>query len=267
MEPWSEYDKNHRMQSQKDSFSLSPIGYVHTVFDYKFGTPRQGALAPNSQATFQLEPVWREKGMFSALEGFSHIWLVSLFHQNKNIHNPGRIHPPRLLGESVGVLASRSPHRPNPLGLTLVKLERVEGDRLWLSGVDLIDGTPILDIKPYLAEADRPEAFTCGWAEGLPPLDLKCALSDEAERELDEHCQTGTVADRARFIALVSEVLCLDPRPLSYRARINEKFAVVLSGMDVHARFHENRFTVVSIRPFVAHSVHAGESARPTPGK
>src|SRR6185312_13595123 len=153
------------MQSQ--TVQLEVIGVVRTVFPHKFGTPRQGALAPSSQAEFELKPEWRGKGLFSGLEGFSHVWLVSYFHRNKNTRKAGKVHPPRLLGESVGVLASRSPHRPNSLGLTLAKVEKIEGDRLHLSGVDLIDQTPILDIKPYLAEADRPAEFASGWAASL----------------------------------------------------------------------------------------------------
>src|SRR5262249_16291394 len=142
------------MRSQKDTFAFSPIGYVRSVFDHKFGTPRQGGLAPHSRASLLLEPVWPHKGLFDELEGFSHAWLISVFHQSKNTNVPSKIHPPRLEGKTVGVLASRSPHRPNNIGLTLARIERVEGDTLHFSGVDLVDGTPILDIKPYLAEAD-----------------------------------------------------------------------------------------------------------------
>jgi tRNA (adenine37-N6)-methyltransferase len=246
------YDKNRSMQSQKDSFSLNPIGYIQTEFDHRFGTPRQGSLAPHSQAVFELEPIWREKGMFSALEGFSHVWLISIFHQNTSSRNPSKIHPPRLLGESVGVMASRSPHRPNSIGLTLAKLERVEGDKLWLSGVDLVDGTPLLDIKPYLSEADRPVEFSCGWTDQLPPLEVSCVLNADAKADLEWLANQGKILEPKRFAALVEEVLLLDPRPLSYRSRINERFAIVLAGMDVHARFLDNVFTVISIRPFVA---------------
>lgn len=239
------------MQSQKDSVPLKPIGLIRSVFDHRFGTPRQGALAPHSHATFELAPVWREKGVFIALEGFSHVWLISFFHQNKSLNNPSKVHPPRLLGETVGVFASRSPHRPNSMGLTLAKLERVEGDKLWLSGVDLVDGTPILDIKPYLAEADRPAEFTCGWADALVPSEIHCVFNEDAGRDLDTLCKSGQIESSERFRSLVLEVLSLDPRPLSYRARINERFAIVLGGMDVHARFLDGVFTVISIRPFV----------------
>jgi len=239
-------------QKEKTGYTLNPIGHIRSEFDHRFGTPRQGALAPNSHATFELEPLWREKGMFDALSGFSHVWLLSVFHQNTSLRNPSKIHPPRLEGESVGVLASRSPHRPNSIGLTLAKLEKVEGDTLWLSGVDLVDGTPILDIKPYLAEADRPQAFRCGWAEDLPPLQVSCVFNEDARRDLTALGAAGKIRDVSRFEKLVEEVLLLDPRPLSYRARVNERFAIVIAGMDVHARYLDSVFTVISIRPFVS---------------
>lgn len=237
------------MQSQKDSASLEikPIAFVRSVFSHKFGTPRQGALAPSSQAQLELVPEWRGKGMFTGLEGFSHVWLVSVFHHNKNTKQAGKIHPPRLLGETIGVFASRSPHRPNPLGLTLARLEAVEGDCLRLSGVDLIDQTPIVDIKPYLAEADRPENYSSGWTERLEKSEVQCTFTTEAMADLERL----RPKDQRQFVSLIEEVLRLDPRPLAYRARVNERFAIVLDGMDVHARFHESVFTVISIQPFV----------------
>lgn len=248
------------MQSQKDSFV--PLGELRSVFDHKFGTPRQGALAPHSRASFQLAPRWCNRGMFVGLEGFSHVWLISLFHQNKNIRGPSKIHPPRLLGQAVGVLASRSPHHPNNLGLTLAKLERVQDDTLWLSGIDLVDGTPILDIKPYLAEADRPAQFACGWADNLAATEIPCQFNADALADLERLSAQGHIAERASFVSLVEEVLRLDPRPLSYRARPNERFAIVLGGMDVHARFSDNRFTVISIQPF-ASAANARAEAQP----
>jgi tRNA (adenine37-N6)-methyltransferase len=237
-------------QKEKTGYTLHPIGIIRSEFDHRFGTPRQGALAPNSHATFELERVWREKGMFDSLAGFSHVWLLSVLHQNTSLRNPSKIHPPRLEGEAVGVLASRSPHRPNSIGLTLAKLEKVEGDKLWLSGVDLVDGTPILDIKPYLGEADRPQMFKSGWTENLAPINVRCVFNEEARRDIAELGSAGKIQDVTRFQKLVEEVLLLDPRPLSYRERVNERFAIVLAGMDVHARYLDGIFTVDSIRPY-----------------
>lgn len=263
MEPFGEYDKNRGMQSQKDTFEVRPIAYLNSVFDHKFGTPRQGMLAPHGEAWLQLDPLWRNKGMLEGLEGISHVWLISLFHQNKNRRVPSKIHPPRLLGESVGVLASRSPHHPNSLGLTLAKVNRVEGDSLWISGIDLVDGTPILDIKPYLADADRPTEFSGGWTDQLPETAVACVFSQEALNQLDQLVVRRKIVNQQKFMALVQEVLALDPRPLSYRQRTNERFAIVLGGMDVHARYNENQFTVLSIQPFEANADEPQDPSEP----
>jgi tRNA-Thr(GGU) m(6)t(6)A37 methyltransferase TsaA len=248
------------MRSQKDSFSFTPIAFLSSVFDHKFGTPRQGGLAPNSRASLTLERRWRDKGMLDSLQGFSHVWLVSVFHQNRNLNFPSKIHPPRLEGKTVGVLASRSPHRPNPVGLTLAKIERVEGDTLWVSGVDLVEGTPILDIKPYLAEADRPAEYSSGWAERAAETQVPCAFAPEADAQVDELVRAGKITERDRFVNLAKEVLALDPRPLSYRARVDETFAVVLDGVDVHARYAAGAFTVVAVKPFSAGDNKAANS-------
>ncbi len=244
------------MQSQKDNsdtpdlLRLRPIGTLQSDFSFKFGTPRQGALAPASSGRLTLAPEWRGKGMFSGLEGFSHVWLLSWFNQNKNTKQAGKIHPPRLLGEAIGVFASRSPHRPNAIGLTLARLEKIETDQLLLSGVDLVNNTPILDIKPYLAEADRPAEFTTGWPSRLDASETRCIFSAEAEADLLQLTSNGRIADMPRFMDLIQQVLLLDPRPLAYRARVNERFAIVIAGQDVHARFANETFTVLGIKPF-----------------
>lgn len=253
------------MQSQKDSFTLSPIGYVRTVFTHTFGTPRQGLLAPHSEATFELEPRWRDKGIFAEIEGFSHVWLISLFHRNKSSRSPSKIHPPRLLGGSVGVLASRSPHRPNPLGLTLAQILSAKGDDLYLGGIDLVDGTPILDIKPYLPEADRPTQFAKGWTDLVQVSAIRCEFDVAALRQMHDLAHNGRIVSLSRFTALIEEVLGLDPRPLSYRQRVNERFAVVLDGLDVHARYNDGVFTVISVQPFAAPHARRERTARETP--
>lgn len=240
------------MQSQKDKVTLTPIGILRTEFDHKFGTPRQGALAPSSRAWFELSPEWRGKGLFCNLEGFSHVWILSLFHQNKNTRAAGKVHPPRLLGEAVGILASRSPHRPNPIGLTLARIESVNQDTLILSGVDLVDGTPVLDIKPYLPEADRPQDYTVGWPSKITASDADVQLDAGVREQIAELHARGDLVEIERFLELVQQVLRLDPRPLAYRKRINERFAVVIGGLDVHARYNDGVFTVIEVAKLVA---------------
>src|SRR3989338_8020306 len=117
---------------------LKIIGVLESCFQEKFGTPRQPHLVPGSFARLKIYPEYAPEHSLSGLSEFSHVWLLSWFHlaTNKSFHP--KIHPPRLKGGKIGVFASRSPHRPNPVGLSLTKLERVEKDTLYLSGIDLI---------------------------------------------------------------------------------------------------------------------------------
>jgi tRNA-Thr(GGU) m(6)t(6)A37 methyltransferase TsaA len=223
---------------------------LRSPFTNKFGTPRQGALVPSSQAEILLAPEWRGRGIFQGLEGFSHVWLISYFHQNKNIRISAKIHPPRLEGEKIGVLASRSPHRPNPIGLTLAKIESFLEDRLILSGIDLVDGTPILDIKPYLAEADRPETFRTGWPSSLATSDKLVEFTEQALEQIQHLHLSGEIPDIEMFISVSKEVFQLDPRPLAYRSRADECFHVVIGALDVHARFFNDCFSVIAVTRF-----------------
>lgn len=121
------------------------------------------------------------------LGGFSHVWLIFLFDKNLQGSTPkAKVYPPRLHGESTGVFASRSPHRPNPIGLTLCKLEHIQGSELTLSGVDLVSGTPILDVKPYIPSYDAPqgEVRSPEWASPIMTQALDVKFSAEAERQL-----------------------------------------------------------------------------------
>ncbi|KAI1301493.1 putative S-adenosylmethionine-dependent methyltransferase RcsF [Halotydeus destructor] len=151
------------MSSEDDSSSgllLKPIGVIKSWFKTKNGTPRQGSLCPDSKAVLRLNKTFFTNP-HHALHGlltYSHIWLIFHFHKNTNKGCKAKVHPPRLDGETVGVFASRAPHRPNPLGLTLAKVERVEDNKVYMSGIDILDGTPIFDIKPYIEKYDQPHA-------------------------------------------------------------------------------------------------------------
>lgn len=192
---------------------MTPIGFIETCFKERFGTPRQPMLVPSAWGTLRLCPELNLNAALEGLEGFSHLWLIFLFHRNTNRNIKAKVHPPRLNGESTGLFATRTPHRPNPIGLSAVKLERIESGVLYLTGVDLIDGTPILDIKPYLPSADRIENATSGWTESRPERTIRVEFSSEAEVELRRHF--GAQAARARSV--ISEVLQLDPRPIFYK--------------------------------------------------
>lgn len=153
---------------------LSCIGKIHTDFPQKFGIPRQSGLIAELKGTVVFEPEYRNPDMLRGLEGFSHIWLIWSFSKSIRAGWSPTVRPPRLGGnQRMGVFATRSPFRPNPIGLSSVMLDRVElhteqGPMLHVSGADLMDGTPIFDIKPYVPYADsHPEATggICGFGE------------------------------------------------------------------------------------------------------
>ncbi|XP_077461472.1 tRNA (adenine(37)-N6)-methyltransferase [Stigmatopora argus] len=135
-----------------------PIGHIRSCFSEKNGTPRQPTVCGPSRAELQLEQrVFNNpEHALIGLEQFSHIWVIFLFHKNGHLSHKAKVKPPRLNGERVGLYSTRSPHRPNALGLTLAKLDKIVGDTLHLSDIDMIAGTPVLDIKPYISDYDTP---------------------------------------------------------------------------------------------------------------
>ncbi|XP_076996198.1 tRNA (adenine(37)-N6)-methyltransferase [Tamandua tetradactyla] len=135
-----------------------PIGYLESCFSAKNGTPRQPSICSHSRACLRIR-----KSIFNnpehslmGLEQFSHVWILFVFHKNGRLSHKAKVQPPRLNGAKTGVFSTRSPHRPNAIGLTLAKLEKVEGGTVHLSGIDMVHGTPVLDIKPYIADYDSP---------------------------------------------------------------------------------------------------------------
>ena len=164
---------------------INPIAYIRTEFPEKFGIPRQSGLADNLRARIIFEPEYRNQDAVRGLEGFSHIWLIWEFSANRRSCWQPTVRPPRLGGnEHMGVFATRSPFRPNPLGLSCVKLERIdmddrEGPVIHVRGADMMDGTPIYDIKPYIKYADSRPHAVCGYVDTLPERTLKVVLPEE----------------------------------------------------------------------------------------
>lgn len=219
---------------------LKPIGYLQSSYRDKFGTPRQPGLSPHAWSRLQIRADLQPEQALQGLESFSHLWLIFIFHQNKTARYHAKVHPPRLGGESLGVFASRSPHRPNPIGLSLVELVRIEGNSLILGGADLVDGTPILDIKPYLPEIEsKPEAKT-GWLEKAEKKEIKIGFLPEAEASL-QVWQERHFDKKLREI--IVDTLRLDPRPVLYRGYENgdspyrSDHAFRLLDGDIHFRF------------------------------
>lgn len=226
---------------------MEPIGYLESCFKDKFGTPRQPGLVKKAQARLKIRPDLQPEESLQGLEGFSHIWLIWVFHQNKVARYHSKVHPPRLGGKSMGLFATRSPHRPNPIGLSLVELIQVEKDGIVVAGADLVDGTPILDIKPYLPEVEAlPQART-GWPQEVPKEQIQVQFSEKAMALLNSwqarHPQTP-------LREVIEETLQLDPRPVVYRgyeageSPYRSEHAVRLFDGDVHFKF-ETPFLVI----------------------
>lgn len=192
-------------------FHFAPIGFVRSCFREKFGIPRQPGLAPAARATLELVPPYDQPAAVRGLEGFSHLWLIFVFHGVPAGRWQPTVRPPRLGGHRrLGVFSTRSPFRPNPIGLSAVGLERVEIGQgrvaLHLAGVDLLDGTPVLDIKPYLPYSDRIPDAAGGFASEAPQPGLAVDFSPQAAA----FCAARPDGDPRELIA---QILRQDPRP------------------------------------------------------
>lgn len=215
-----------------DLFSFTPIGYLRTPFPDKFGIPRQPRLAAHAVGTLRLAAPFDRPEAVRGLEDFSHVWLTFVFHQTAGDWNP-TVRPPRLGGNKrVGVFASRSPFRPNPLGLSLVELagiDTVDGVVLRFRGVDLVDNTPILDIKPYIPFVESQPQALGGFVDG-PPAELAVVFTATAMAQC-EACQH----DYPDLPELIQEVLAQDPRP-AYATDPQRIYGVRLYEFDVKWR-------------------------------
>ncbi len=210
------------------------VARINNDFKEKFGVPRQSGLAGNIFSKIIFEPEYRDPNAFRGLEEYSHLWLIWEFSENVEKEWSPTVRPPRLGGNKrVGVFATRSPFRPNPIGLSCVKLERIElstpdGPVLYLSGADLMNGTPIYDIKPYLPYVDcHPEA-TGSFAEENKEYRLEVELSEEIRECLRK------VFSEEKINGLM-EVLSLDPRP-SYQEDSKRIYGFTYGGYDIRFR-------------------------------
>ena len=218
--------------------NITPIAYFHSPLTSKFGIPRQSGVADELVGTIVLEPEYRREEAVRGLEAFDYLWLIWEFSANPHEQQGLTVRPPRLGGnERIGVFASRSPFRPNRLGLSCVRIEKVEiddnGPVIHVKGADLMDGTPIYDIKPYVAYADsHPEARSgfVDQTEWKPlqveiPQEISCLFSEEELKGLEQ-------------------VLSQDPRP-RYHDDAGRVYGMPFAGRDVRFRVGDGVVTVV----------------------
>lgn len=225
----------------KNSTNIKIIARIHTDFQSKFGIPRQSGLVEELQGTIVFEPEYRNPETVRGLEGFSHVWLIWEFSEAKRENWSPTVRPPRLGGNvRMGVFATRSPFRPNPIGLSAVKLDKIEldtlaGPVLHVSGADLMDGTPIFDIKPYVPYADCLPKATGGFTDKIEKGKLKVNFPEELLQQISIKKQNALL-----------EMLSLDPRP-SYQDNPERIYGFEFAGFDIRFRVSGNLLSVVEV--------------------
>ena len=219
------------------NFTFPAIGVVHSCFKEKFGIPRQPGLAPLAEAEIEILPPFDDICAFDGLEGASHLWVQFVFHANRRDQWKAKVKPPRLGGnKALGVFATRSPIRPAPIGLSVVCLRGVSArdGKLYvqISGVDLLDGTPVLDIKPYVPYTDCIAEAQNSFAPEPP-----AAIAVEIPVGLADFCSDYRNRTGTDLAGLITQVLRQDPRPQYQQPEPERIYGMKLLDLDVHWRY------------------------------
>ncbi|MDO6562834.1 tRNA (N6-threonylcarbamoyladenosine(37)-N6)-methyltransferase TrmO [Amphritea sp. 1_MG-2023] len=231
------------------ALTFEPIAIIHSGYKEKFGIPRQPGLASSMTATIELLPPYNHADCVRGLEQCSHIWLLFIFSACVGKGWSPLVRPPRLGGnDKLGVLASRSPFRPNPIGLSPVKLDgiRCEGSRVLLdvSGADLLDQTPIVDIKPYLPYADIIPDAEFSLASSIETLDLAVHFTPLAAHQLNEHSRRLNQPLERQ----ISEVLRCDPRPAYHKNKAHQRdYGIRLHDLNIRWKISDQAIQVKQI--------------------
>ncbi len=220
---------------------ISKVATMYTDFPTKFGIPRQSGIVAKLEGKIIFEPKYNSPDAIRGIEGFSHLWIIWGFSENEGAKYNATVRPPRLGGnERVGVFATRSPFRPNSLGLSLVKLERIEksdkyGHVLHVLGVDMVDKTPIYDIKPYLPSADFAIEARGGFASEIDDYRLSVVASDEILSPLPQNKRE-----------ILRQVLAEDPRP-AYANDPERTYGFPFAGYEIKFTVNDKNLTVTSV--------------------
>lgn len=222
------------------TFSVEQIGVIRSPYKEKFAVPRQPGLVADGGGELHLLPPYNIADAVRGLEGFSHLWLLFIFHQTMEGGWRPTVRPPRLGGNArMGVFATRSTFRPNPVGMSLVELKgiRCQKDQviLQLGSLDLVDGTPIIDIKPYLPFAEALPQATAGYAQLAPQADMPVSFTPEIAQQL-----AGLEKDYPNISRFIQQVLAQDPRPAYRKGEdAGKTYAVLLHDFNVRWRVTE----------------------------
>ncbi len=217
------------------------IGHIYNDFSSKFGIPRQSGIVNSLSSVIVLEREFRNPDVYRALDGYSHLWLIWQFSEARRDTWSPTVRPPKLGGNTrIGVFASRSPFRPNPIGLSSVKIEEIklhtsDGPLLYVSGADMMNGTPIYDIKPYLPYTDSHPDALGGYAVVPEEIKLSVSFPRELLIQIPEHLHSG-------LLALLEQ----DPRP-GYQAEAERVYGMTFSNFNIQFTVKENCLTVVSV--------------------
>lgn len=269
------------MLNPRDSISndlmFTPIGLISTKFKEKRAVPRQPALGSSIQAciTINQETFSNPEHSLIGLEDFSHLWIIYYFHKNQS-HGKAKIAPPRLNGQRVGVFSCRSPHRPCPIGLSLVEIDRIEGPNIYFYGTDMVDGTPVLDIKPFIKQYDAPSIRNIieddiyderEDPDGEESLDINLPSTSKQTQELPLIKEADWVQNKSKLqvlytsIALknimelslnsesIDDVLSSDPRSVYLRTNYSSQyFTFQIDECTVTAKFDDVNSTVTVLK-------------------
>lgn len=229
--------------------NLHPIALIETPFTQKFGIPRQGNLAADIEGIIKFEPEYCNPDYLRGIEQFTHLWLTFGFHQHFDKSSQPLIRPPRLGGnEKIGVFASRSSFRPNPIGLSLVKNKGVafsQGQlQLTVSDVDMLNGTPIFDIKPYIPYSDAALNPNAGYAAQAPIPNLQVSFTDESRQQAK-----GWENQYPDLTHLLVTMLSLDPRPAYKKTSVDAKrYALQVYDLDIEWAVENDQVLITQIR-------------------
>ena len=237
-------------------FEFESIGILNSPYKQRFGIPHQPGVSQGLTGVIKLKPDADFKTALRGLDTFSHLWIVFVFHNHGGKKWKPSIRPPRLGGnKKIGLFASRSPHRPNPIGISAVKLEKIDldakgGPEIHVSDVDLMEGTPILDIKPYIPLADKIESANSGWAD-IPVPRYQVLITEQAEKDFKKWDPDLSKNLRSHAIAMIE----LDPRPAFQKRKIpvesensqGKKFGLDVDNYDVKYEIKNNGFLITNV--------------------